>query len=158
MRCTHPRYAEQLRDRDHDAEGVTERAGLRARSDADLFALAQQEQRTVVTENIDDFSVIAGGYDHSVARRTSASFSFHTAATPADTHDDRAHGHRARRLLGEHPDAADQLAPLAVISRVTLIGTAVMYALPVSTANGSLPRPAPTCQHPNASYRWIRSM
>lgn len=58
-----PAIAEQLRDRDHDAEGVTERAGLRARSDADLFALAQQEQRTVVTENIDDFSVIAGGYD-----------------------------------------------------------------------------------------------
>jgi hypothetical protein len=58
-----PTIAEQLRDRNHDAEGVTERAGLRARSDADLFALAQQEQRTVVTENIDDFSVIAGGYD-----------------------------------------------------------------------------------------------
>ena len=58
-----PAIAEQLRDRDHDAEGVTERAGLRARSDADLFALAQQEQRTVVTENIDDFSVIAGVYD-----------------------------------------------------------------------------------------------
>jgi hypothetical protein len=58
-----PVIAEQLRDHDHDVEGVTERAELRARSDADLFALAQQEQRAVVTENIDDFSVIAGGYD-----------------------------------------------------------------------------------------------
>ncbi len=58
-----PAIAEQLRDREHDAEAVTERTELRARSDADLFALAQYEQRAVVTENIDDFSVIAEGYD-----------------------------------------------------------------------------------------------
>ena len=55
--------AEQLRDRGGDAEAVTERPELRALADTHLFALAQQEQRTVVTENIDDFSVIAGGYD-----------------------------------------------------------------------------------------------
>lgn len=58
-----PAIAEQLRDRTHDAEAVTERSELRALADADVFALAQQERRAVVTENIDDFSVIATGYD-----------------------------------------------------------------------------------------------
>jgi hypothetical protein len=58
-----PAIAEQLRDRKHDVEAVTERPELRALADTDLFALAQHEQRAVVTENIDDFSVIASGYD-----------------------------------------------------------------------------------------------
>jgi hypothetical protein len=55
--------AEQLCGRGHDVEGVTERADLRALSDTDLFTRAQSEQRAVVTENVDDFSIIAGGYD-----------------------------------------------------------------------------------------------
>jgi Domain of unknown function (DUF5615) len=55
--------AEQLRDRGHDAEAVVERTELRALADADLFALAQTEQRTVVTENLPDFIVIANDYD-----------------------------------------------------------------------------------------------
>jgi hypothetical protein len=55
--------AEQLRDRNHDVEAVTERNELRSLPDAGIFALAQQEQRAVVTENIDDFCVIAEGYD-----------------------------------------------------------------------------------------------
>lgn len=55
--------AEQLRDREHDTDAVTERAELRARSDADLFALAQSELRAVVTENIADFSGIADDHD-----------------------------------------------------------------------------------------------
>ena len=55
--------AEQLRGRGHDAEAVTERAELRALADTDIFALAQPERRAVVTENIDDFSIIANGYD-----------------------------------------------------------------------------------------------
>jgi Domain of unknown function (DUF5615) len=54
---------EQLRERDRDAEAVTERPELRALPDADLFTLAQAEQRAVVTENVDDFSVIASSYD-----------------------------------------------------------------------------------------------
>ena len=58
-----PAIAEQLRDRKHDVEAVTERPELRALADTDLFALAQHEQRAVVTENNDDFSVIASGYD-----------------------------------------------------------------------------------------------
>lgn len=55
--------AQQLRDRGHDIEAVTERAELRALLDADLFAVAQPEQRAIVTEDIDDFSRIANGYD-----------------------------------------------------------------------------------------------
>jgi hypothetical protein len=58
-----PAIAAQLRDRKHDVDAVTERAELRALADIDIFALAQQERRAVVTENIDDFSVIADGYD-----------------------------------------------------------------------------------------------
>jgi hypothetical protein len=58
-----PSIAEQLRDRRRDVYAVTERQELRALADSDIFALAQQEQRAVVTENIADFSVIAGGYD-----------------------------------------------------------------------------------------------
>jgi hypothetical protein len=58
-----PAIPEQLRDRKHDAEAVTERPELRGLADADIFALAQREQRAVVTENIEDFSVIADHYD-----------------------------------------------------------------------------------------------
>jgi Domain of unknown function (DUF5615) len=58
-----PAIAEQLREHGHDVQTVTERAELRALADTDIFALAQQEQRAVVSENIADFSVIAGGYD-----------------------------------------------------------------------------------------------
>ena len=54
---------EQLRARGHDANAVVERAELRGLADADLFALAQTEQRTVVTEDIADLSVIADDYD-----------------------------------------------------------------------------------------------
>jgi len=55
--------AEQLRARGHDADAVVERAERRGLADTDIFALAQAEQRTVVTENIPDFSVIADAYD-----------------------------------------------------------------------------------------------
>jgi hypothetical protein len=58
-----PVIAEELRERGGDVEAVTERAELRALPDTDLFSLAQREERTVVTENIDDFSVIATDYD-----------------------------------------------------------------------------------------------
>jgi hypothetical protein len=58
-----PAIAEQLRERKHDAEAVTERPELRGLADTNIFAVAQQEQRAVVTENIGDFSVIADGYD-----------------------------------------------------------------------------------------------
>jgi Domain of unknown function (DUF5615) len=58
-----PAIAEQLRARGHDAEAVTERTELRALPDIEIFALAQQEQRAVVTENITDFNAIANDHD-----------------------------------------------------------------------------------------------
>jgi hypothetical protein len=58
-----PSIAVQLRDRGHDVHAVTERPELRALADTDIFALAQEQQRTVVTENVADFSIIASGYD-----------------------------------------------------------------------------------------------
>jgi hypothetical protein len=47
--------AEQLRDRDRDVEGVTERRELRGLEDEELFEHAQTAGRTVVTYNRDDF-------------------------------------------------------------------------------------------------------
>jgi len=58
-----PSIAEQLRDRGQDVQAVTERPELRALADTDIFALAQQQQRAVVIENVADFSIIASGYD-----------------------------------------------------------------------------------------------
>jgi predicted nuclease of predicted toxin-antitoxin system len=55
--------AEQLRARGHDVDAVTARAELRALPDPDLFEVAQQEGRAVVTENIGDFSAIADATD-----------------------------------------------------------------------------------------------
>ena len=59
-----PSIAEQLRDRAHDVTAVTERIELRSLSDANLFALAQQEGRAVVTENVADFVPLADAADH----------------------------------------------------------------------------------------------
>ncbi|HEY2767094.1 MAG TPA: DUF5615 family PIN-like protein [Solirubrobacteraceae bacterium] len=58
-----PVIAERLRELGHDVSAVTERLELRGLADIEIFAVAQQEQRAVVTENIADFSVIADGYD-----------------------------------------------------------------------------------------------
>lgn len=58
-----PAIAEQLRARGHDVEAVTARPELRSLADTDLFALAQEERRAVVTENIADFAAIADTYD-----------------------------------------------------------------------------------------------
>lgn len=55
--------AEQLRNRGHDVSAVTERPALRSLPDEDLFGVAQQESRAVVTENIADFSSIADSPD-----------------------------------------------------------------------------------------------
>lgn len=100
-----PAIAEQLRDRGYDVEAVTERPELRALADADIFALAQQEQRAVVTENIDDFSIIADGYD----QRTQAHFGL--VLVPPGSYPRGNPGTIGRmvteldRLLSEHPDA-----------------------------------------------------
>jgi predicted nuclease of predicted toxin-antitoxin system len=55
--------AEGLRARGHDAVAAVERSELRNNADAELFALAQAEARAIVTENLDDFSVIANDHD-----------------------------------------------------------------------------------------------
>jgi predicted nuclease of predicted toxin-antitoxin system len=96
--------AEQLRARGHDADAVVEHAELRGRADTDIFALAQAEQRAVVTENISDFSDIATEYD----QRGEA----HYGVVLADRRsyprsDSRLVGHMVtalERLLGEHTD------------------------------------------------------
>ena len=51
--------AEQLRSRGHDVVAVTERTDLRARSDVAIFDFAQQENRAVVTENVEDCRTLA---------------------------------------------------------------------------------------------------
>lgn len=55
--------AEQLGRKGHDAHAVTARPELRGLNDAELFARAQEERRTVVTENVVDFCRIADEQD-----------------------------------------------------------------------------------------------
>jgi hypothetical protein len=50
-----PDAAEQLRRRDRSAISVHERADLRRRDDVLIFAVAQAEGLTIVTENVPDF-------------------------------------------------------------------------------------------------------
>jgi hypothetical protein len=96
--------AEQLRARGHDASAVVERSELRALPDADLFALAQTEQRAVVTENLPDFIIIANDYDergqvhHGVVLVPPSSY---------PRSDSRLVGRMVTaldRLIGEHPE------------------------------------------------------
>ncbi len=51
--------AATLRERGHHAEAVTERADLRGRDDETIFAVAQEEGRVIVTENVVDFRPLA---------------------------------------------------------------------------------------------------
>jgi hypothetical protein len=55
--------ARQLRTRGHDVAAVTERPELRSLPDAAVFAVAQEERRAVVTENIGEFSAIVDDLD-----------------------------------------------------------------------------------------------
>ena len=55
--------AGQLRARGHDVIAMTERTELRSLSDDDVFAVAQSEERAIVTENLADFSLIANRED-----------------------------------------------------------------------------------------------
>jgi len=59
-----PAIAEQLRRRGHDVDAVTAHAELRSLSDPDLFRVAQDQRRAVVTENIADFISLVNDYDH----------------------------------------------------------------------------------------------
>lgn len=57
--------ATQLGRKGHDVHAVTARPELRALTDDELFALAQEEHRTVMTENVADFCRIADEQDRS---------------------------------------------------------------------------------------------
>ena len=52
-----PTIAKRLRDEHgHDVVAVAERDELRGLQDADILLIAQEEERTIVTENVRDFS------------------------------------------------------------------------------------------------------
>ena len=50
--------------RGHDVIAVTERGDLRGRADAAIFVAAQAEARTVVTEDVSDYRVLAAAAIH----------------------------------------------------------------------------------------------
>jgi len=54
--------AQQLRNRGHDVDAVTEHPELRGLADTDLFAHAQQGARAIVTYNRDDFLALDRSY------------------------------------------------------------------------------------------------
>src|SRR5438046_2444261 len=54
-----PNLAAQLRLRGHDVVAVVQRSDLRGKSDAQVFATAQVEERVIVTENVSDFHQLA---------------------------------------------------------------------------------------------------
>ncbi len=55
--------ADQLRRHGHDVSAVTERMELRSLGDSALFAVAQQERRAIVPENVADFIPLADAAD-----------------------------------------------------------------------------------------------
>ncbi len=64
-----PAVAVQLRDGGHDVVAVTEHTHLRSRSDEALFEWCQEEGRTIVTHDRDDFLALdreckSDGKDH----------------------------------------------------------------------------------------------
>lgn len=54
-----PNIAVQLRRSGYDVVAIAERSDLRGQPDLVVFAIAQREERTVVTENVGDFRQLA---------------------------------------------------------------------------------------------------
>lgn len=54
-----PRIAEQLRNRGHDVTAIANLETLVGQPDAAVLEAAQREGRALVTENVDDFRVLA---------------------------------------------------------------------------------------------------
>jgi hypothetical protein len=54
-----PDVADELSRRGYDIHAVSRRRDLREQPDDVIFAVAQTEQRAIVTENLDDFLVLA---------------------------------------------------------------------------------------------------
>ena len=100
--------AEGLRRRGHDAVAVTERPDLRTLADGDLFTVAQGERRAVVTENVADFTPLAGSYD---ARGTAH---FGVVLIPAGTCP-----RGSPRTIGRMVSALDRLAGRFVADQPT---------------------------------------
>ena len=95
--------AEQLARRGHDVDAVTARPDLRGLDDRALFMHAQAESRTIVTENIVDFSRIADEQD-GAGRAHHGLVLVNPARYPRGQR--RTVGRLVRaldRLLGEHP-------------------------------------------------------
>ena len=100
--------AEQLRaSRRHDVTAVCERPALRGRPDADIFAVAQEEARAIVTENVADYRMLAreweasGRVHHGVVFTTNRRYPRHRPATIG-----RLVAALARLLENEPEDAA----------------------------------------------------
>lgn len=60
-----PVIAEQLRDRGHDVDAVLERDELIGLPDPDQFAIAQQDERTFVSEDVSDYMPLHMHYSSS---------------------------------------------------------------------------------------------
>jgi NAD(P)-dependent dehydrogenase (short-subunit alcohol dehydrogenase family) len=100
-----PAIARGLGRRGHDVVAITERADLRSAEDATVCAIAQQEQRAVVTENVADFVLLADAADQRGASHYGLVL-VDPAKYPRGAH--RTIGRLVRaldRLLGEHPTA-----------------------------------------------------
>ena len=82
-----PSVAQQLRARDHDVTGVVELDELRGSPDEVIFAFAQEEDRTVVTEDASGFVPLAanvlrsGGTHCGLILTTAWSFPRHNPRT-----------------------------------------------------------------------------
>ena len=90
-----PEIAIQLRHRGHDVVAVAERPDLRGKADAAVFAVAQAEQRAVVTENVIDFRPLA---DSEIQRGRCHSGLVYTSNRRFPRHDRRTSGHLVTAL------------------------------------------------------------
>ena len=90
------RPSPRARARGHDVVAVTARPEMRALPDDSVFATAQQERRSVVTENIGDFSAIVDAADQRRRISTTASSSSTRPSSPVATTHDRPPHHGAR--------------------------------------------------------------
>lgn len=103
-----PEIAIQLRARGHDVAAVAEQAVLRGQPDRVVFAVAQSEALTIVTENVPDYRLLARehqqrGHSHAGLVFTSnRSFPRHGAHTAG-----RLVG-ALTELLGAHQDLTDR--------------------------------------------------
>jgi NAD(P)-dependent dehydrogenase (short-subunit alcohol dehydrogenase family) len=97
--------AQQLHRRGHEVVAVTERPEYRSLSDAAVFAVAQEAQQTVVTENVADFVPLVDAADQRGERHHGLVL-VDPSRYPRGSR--RTIGRMVRaleRLLGEHPSA-----------------------------------------------------